>query len=147
MDDGGRTPTLTFHDDWRIEQSSPLVAGGPVEIRYAKKRLLSGSDLSAVGPHSFNLTGYWRIDDGAANSFDLGGRRSPGAGFAEHRLALPKEARRLELWFQRDSLYGTPHYDSNFGRNYAFVVLPALDLSGPLGAYVSELTRAIARTP
>jgi hypothetical protein len=138
-------PTLIFHDDWRVEQSAPLIAGAGVSIHYAKTRLLSGSDLSTAGPHSFNLTGYYRINGGPPTAFDLGGRRSPSAGFAEHALALPKDARSLELWFQRGGLYGTPRYDSAFGHNYVFEVLPTLDLSGPVGAYITDLARTIER--
>jgi uncharacterized protein DUF6209 len=137
-------PVLTFHDDWRVEQSGVLVAGNPVRIRYAKKRLLSGSDLSTIGPQSFHLTGYQQVDGGPATPFDLGGRRSPSEGFAEQVIDLPRDARLLELWFQRGGLYGTAHYDSDFGRNYAFDVLPALDLSGPVGAYVGEIARRLA---
>jgi hypothetical protein len=141
MDAGGLT--LTFHDDWRIEQSGPLIAGSPVHVRYAKRRLLSGSDLSTVGPHSFNLTGYSRINGGEATPFDLGGRSSPSQGFAEHNIVLPKDARRLEMWFSRGGLYGSPRYDSDFGKNYLFDVLPMLDISGPVVAYVDEITRTL----
>jgi hypothetical protein len=117
------------------------MAGEPVRIRYAKKRLLTGTDLSSQGPHSFNLTGYYRVDDGPTVSFDLGGRHAPGAGFAEQTIGVPPSARRLELWFQRGGLYGTPRYDSDFGRNFVFSVFPALDVSGPLRQYVAELAQ------
>jgi hypothetical protein len=141
-------PILTFHDDWRVDQSAVLVAGGPVRIRYAKKRLLIGSDLSSQGPHSFNLTGYYRVgaEPEPVTSFDLGGRRSPSAGFAEQTITLPPNARTVELWFQRGGLYGSPRYDSNFGRNFVFDVFPVLDVSGPLRNYVAEIAEQGART-
>jgi hypothetical protein len=143
MEAGGAT--LTFHDDWHIEQSEPLIAGSPVRIRYAKKRLLSGSDLSTRGPHSFNLTGFLRVNGGTPTSFDLGGRGSPSEGFAEQNVSLPRETRKLELWFQRENVYGAPHYDSDFGRNYTFLVLPTLDLSGPVGRYLGEVSQILDR--
>ncbi len=143
MEPGGAT--LTFQDDWTIEQSAPLIAGSQVRIRYAKKRLLTGSDLSTIGPHSFNLTGYFRVNGGAPTSFDLGGRRSPSEGFAEQTVTLPRDARKVELWFQRGNIYGAPKYDSDFGRNYGFLVMPSLDLSEPVGKYLGEVSQLLDR--
>src|SRR5206468_7456281 len=96
---------LTFHADWRVEQSSVLVAGSDVRIRYDIRRLLGGSDLAPTGPHSFNLSCHCRIDEGRPTSFDttfdMGSRHPAGQQMIEHVVRLPPSARRLEIWFQR----------------------------------------------
>jgi hypothetical protein len=140
MDSG--EPILTFHDDWRIEQSGVLVANSRVRIRYAARRLLGGGDLAPTGQHSFNLTGFYQIDDGHSVTIDLGGRRPTEREFAECVIDLPLSARRLELWFERVGLYGTARYDSDYGRNFTFKIYPALDVSSAVRRYVNELNRA-----
>jgi hypothetical protein len=135
-------PVLTFQADWRTEQSAPLIAGSPVRIRYAFRRLLGGSDLAPTGQHSFNLGGFYRVDEGRPVTFDLGGRREKSEEFAEKVIEVPASARSLELWFERVDLYGTARYDSDFGRNFRFKVFPTLDVSGAVRRYVNELSRS-----
>lgn len=140
MNDGD--PILTFQADWRVEQSGVLVASSRVRVRYAVRRLLGGPDLAPTGQHSFSVTGFYRIDDGVPVTLDLGGRRPPEEEFVERTIELPRTARRLELWFQRVSLYGAPRYDSDYGRNFTFPVYPALDTSSAVRRFVGELTGA-----
>jgi hypothetical protein len=135
-------PVVTFHADWRTEQSAALVAGSLVHIRYSRQRLLGDADLSPAGQHSFNLNGFYRLDDGRTLSFDLGGRRDRKDEFAEKVIELPASARCLELWFERTDLYGTARYDSDFGRNFRFKVLPTMDVSGAVRRYVTEFSRS-----
>jgi hypothetical protein len=140
MDNG--EPVLTFHADWRVEQSGVLVASSRVRVRYALRRLLGEADMAPIGQHSFNLTGFYRIDEGGPVSFSLGGRRDPAEEFAERTIDLPASARKLELWFERVGLWGSLRYDSDYGRNFVFKVYPALDVSNAVRRYVAELTGA-----
>jgi hypothetical protein len=135
-------PMVIFHADWRVEQSGILLADGPARIRYDIRRLLCGSDLAPEGPHSFHLTGFYRIDHGETHTLDLGGRHPAGEDHVERVIHLPASARQLELWFEHATLYGTAHYDSDYGRNFTFKVYPALDVSGAVRRYVRELTGA-----
>jgi hypothetical protein len=134
-------PVLTFEDDWRVEQTAALVANSRVRVRYAFRRLLGGSDLGSGGPHSFNLTGFYRFDEGRPRTLDLGGRRPSSDAFAEAVIEIPGSARRLELWFERGGLYGSPRYDSDYGRNFVFRVYPALDVSSAVRRYVNDLSQ------
>jgi hypothetical protein len=133
---------LTFNEDWSVEQSGALVAGTRVRVRYALRRLLGGSDVGSAGQHSFNLNGFCRFDDGPAHCFDLGGRRPSEQRYTESVIELPTYARHLELWFERTGLYGSSRYDSDYGHNFSFKVYPALDVSGAVRRYVSELSRS-----
>jgi hypothetical protein len=140
------TPILTFHADWRVEQSAPLVADAEVVVRYDKRRLLSAGEMVPAQQHAFTVTGYHRTDGGLAVSFNMGGRpETKDAPFCEHVLRLPRSAGRLELWFQRSGLYGNMKYDSDFGRNYCFEVFPTIDLTSAVRDFVGEVTRQAAR--
>lgn len=135
--------TLTFHPDWRVEQSGPLPNGGKVHLRYAKCRLLSGSELDPVGPQKSTVTAYYRIDGGPVHSLPLGGRPSPGDYFDDHALDLPAQASTLELWFQQTGMYGVSRYDSDHGRNFVFPI----DQTVTAGAVSSpSLTDAMTTT-
>jgi hypothetical protein len=136
---------LTFHADWRVELTAPLVADAEVCIRYDKRRLLASREQVPAQQHSFTITGYCRFN-GESLPFTLGGGRPESSDdfFCEHVLRVPRAAMRLELWFQRSGLYGEVKYDSDYGRNYSFMVFPTIDMTNMVRAYVGEVTRRVS---
>lgn len=130
------TATLIFHPDWRVEQSAPLLSGGKVCLRYAKCRLLTGSELEDTGPQKSTVTAYYRTDGGAVHSMPLGGKPTPGEYFDDHAIDLPADASSLELWFQQTGMYGVSRFDSDHGRNFVFPVDHALRLPASPTGYV-----------
>jgi hypothetical protein len=132
---------ITFHADWRVEQSAPLVSGGTVHVRYAKRRLLAGTELDAKGPQKSTVTACYRIDGGDPRSITLGGKPTPGDFFADHAIALPTPASSLEIWFQQTGLYGVSKYDSDHGRNFVFPVENAIRLPASATGYVIAVER------
>ena len=117
----GRRPCVNFGADWSVIQSDALVAGGKVIVRYERARLAGDEQLVQGGEHVWVLSGFVSLNGSSPQTFQLGGRSSDA--IAEQVLELT-EAGTVELWFERSDLYGAHHYDSNYGQNFRFTVLP-----------------------
>jgi hypothetical protein len=118
----GIAAVLEFREDWTIQQSHPLVAGDHVVVRYHRARLAGHEQLSRGGTHKWTLSGFCSLNGSPPQAFELGGRSSDEV--AEQLLTLSADGT-MEVWFERSDLYGEHHYDSDFGRNFRFPVLPA----------------------
>ncbi|WP_426752376.1 DUF6209 family protein [Myxococcus sp. Y35] len=111
-------PTLTFRGNWTIEQSAVLTEGGQVQIVYNDARLPQCRVTNPDGSPAWSITGHYRLNGSAPESFDVAGAPVTGNG---PTLDLPEQGL-LELWF-RVSSPGCEHYDSHYGSNFHFNVL------------------------
>jgi hypothetical protein len=116
-----RLPVLKFGADGSVTQSEPLVAGGQVLVHYERARLAGQEQLDQGGEHTWVLSGFCSLNGGTPQVFQLGGRSSDDV--AEQVLGL-SQAGTIELWFERNDLYGAHRFDSNDGYNFRFEVLP-----------------------
>jgi hypothetical protein len=121
------TALVRFSEGWNISQSGYLIAGKSFEIEYALERIEqqlvqgTGSDSAP-----WCLLAKVQFDDGPVHSYPL------LAAHLEHpekvigllpTVQIPEQARRMTIWFF--AFHNTQSYfDSNFGQNYNFVILP-----------------------
>jgi hypothetical protein len=117
-----QTPILSFHQDWRIVQSTALVEGGQVVLRYAEARL--GDCRGELnGRPAWTITAFAMSADGGVQSQSIWGFASGGAILTEGEATfeLPR-AGELQIWFQVTNRWGCNAFDSDFGRNFRFHV-------------------------
>lgn len=133
---------LTFHDDWTIEEAGAPVAGGELRIAYDLDRL-----TDCRGTHN----GYPAWDLLAHVRFLPGGQEASGTVRAFQTSSgvpqnvadavpfvtdIPRDASRLEIWFENVAVGTCQAWDSNYGENYGFEVLtetPRVGWAGNVG--------------
>lgn len=115
------TAVLAFHEDWRIEQTGRLVAGGAVRVEYDEARLTQCRG-DQYGHPAWTITGYASLNEQAPASTYLAG--FSGAGQDEEPIFALDQPGDLAIWFQNVSVWGCSAFDSNFGTNFHFVVEP-----------------------
>jgi hypothetical protein len=123
--------TLDFLEGWRHLQQGELRQGGQLLLRFDEQRL-------PVCRASRNGLPSWGI--AAAGLFHPGGEtfrgvvygtRLDGAGGPlppeprELAADVPPDAEWVELWFENSDARACHAWDSRYGQNYAFPVLPA----------------------
>ncbi len=123
----GAPGTITFSSNWTQVASGPLVAGQRVTIAYDPARLVSqcGGDAtsgSGSGGFAWGITGYYTIGGAAPVSFQVSITSTWASGNAE---ITPVTAGDMQMWFGCANTSGNSGWDSNYGRNYHFSVLPA----------------------
>lgn len=114
--------TITFTGDWNISRTNHFVKGQTVRVKYDANRLPQCRG-EFDGKPAWSITGYWQLNGGPVQSFEAGGL-SPSNGTQEPVFELT-EAGELALWFQVTNRWGCTAWDSKFGKNYRFEVLPA----------------------
>ncbi|MBM3380982.1 MAG: hypothetical protein FJY29_00890 [Betaproteobacteria bacterium] len=118
---------LKFTEAWTVAQQGGLIAGKSFELEYAIERIeqqLSSGSGRARSP--WCLFAKVQFDEGAVQSYPL------LASHFEHpekviglmpTVQIPEQARRMTIWFS--AFHNTQtFFDSNFGQNYHFLILP-----------------------
>lgn len=127
--------TIFFQDDWQENVSGALHAGGWLGVFYDLDRL-----PQCRGTHN----GYPAWDTSATVQFEPGGQLTEAsvrdlvtlngtptntAVERQIQLKIPGDATRVKLWFHNWSGAGSScdAWDSSYGENYSFDVLPPVD--------------------
>lgn len=140
----GEAGTLTFGGDFHVNVSGTLQKGKKVRVAYDANRLTACRG-DQNGHPGWTITGFYKIGNGAVHSFEAGGF-SPSGGTEPPVLTLDASGD-LQLWFQNNSVWGCNAYDSDFGKNYHFTILPAANEPGWIGNVRSVISRATCNGP
>lgn len=109
------TATLRFLPDWQQVQDGEIVAGGSLAIEYTAERTLQVfADPGGVTPANVE----------AHLLFEPGGQHLMGSVAAAFEVPVPEDARRVAVWFQATDRDRTTAWDSQYGENYQFAVVP-----------------------
>lgn len=109
------TATLRFLPDWQQVQDGEIVAGGTLRIEYTADRTLQAfADPGGVTPPNVE----------AHLIFEPGGQHLMGSVAAELEVPVPEDARGVAVWFQATDRDRTTAWDSQYGENYRFPVVP-----------------------
>lgn len=105
--------------NWDPSWSGTPHAGGRLRIDYDFARLPQCRNQSRLV--SWVVEVSWRFDGGAVTTKALPG--SPGAGetLPDDGIAIPRDAKKIELWFENRAVGGYDHceaWDSQYGANY-----------------------------
>ncbi len=137
-----QSASISFNADWSVNASaSPLPAGAQVAISYDANRLPGCRGTTNTGGPAWSITGYYRFNDGAVQSFWVAGH-SPDGNTAQPVITLPAgRSGGLALWFQVTNMWGCSEWDSNYGHNHTFTVgLPTL-------LFANDWSEAVYGTP
>ena len=126
---------LQFLPGWTELVSGQLRAGSHVLIEYDPTRLVD-APLTGEAPLPSEVVIHVRVHPGEREvSASLLQRSGEGPGRLErpdpwvHELQIPPDATQIELWFHVTDAEGWTRWDTRYGANYRFGVVPALDPS------------------
>jgi hypothetical protein len=135
----GSLAVLTFRSDWHESRHGDITAGGSLVVHYEPARLAR----DGAAPDGADVVGYARFLPGGEirhATLATPKRRLPAVPDADAaalaaEIPIPRDTERVELWFQRVDPAGVSSWDSRFGANYAYDVVPPTPASEPTVAH------------
>jgi hypothetical protein len=122
----GRLTEIVFGADWSEVASGPIVQGGLARLHYAPERLRA-CRATYNGGRTWNIIASWIFRPGGqSGSIALydGNYYAGEAGILRPDVYVPEDATSVEIWFSNSDRSGCVAWDSNFGANYSFEVVP-----------------------
>jgi hypothetical protein len=115
-----------FTSDYEEVADGPLTRGGLVTIDYAPSRL-PACRFTKNGARAWNEYASWRFQPGGETGtvalFD-GDPFAAEPVITRPSVTIPKNATSVAFWFSNSDAAGCVAWDSNFGDNYEFPVVP-----------------------
>lgn len=130
-------PTITFAADWTVKVDGTLRAGSKVDVVYDPARL-SECRGTQDGRPQWGLSADWDYA-GTHGTASVAGLMASTEG--RFTIDLPVSGE-IALWFENSNRWGCHAYDSAFGANYHFKVLPRENAPGWMGNVASVISRA-----
>jgi hypothetical protein len=115
-------PVLAFAADWTVTQSGPPTGGGKALIHYDLARL-PRCRTEYMGYPAWDILAYWSVDGGNASSTPLT-QIVNGARVGVDVIIDVPPGHDLALWFYASDEGGCVQWDSNYGRNFHFLMQP-----------------------
>jgi hypothetical protein len=120
-------PVLSFDANWQIEQTGELKAGDAVRFHYDLERATACRTGGYHGSASWDVTPQLRVDGVAVPAQTITFAKSWSQRGQQDVVVLLPQGRELSLWFENsgyDYYAGRAcmAYDSNFGKNYQFIL-------------------------
>ena len=115
--------SISFNPDDTVAVDGPIFENVPLEIHYHPDRL----------PRCRQPTGLWgiaifyRFHPGDVLIFSDGwssGDQTGSGFFVPRSIPVPRNANKIEMWFENTDESGCVAFDNNFGQNYTFDVVP-----------------------
>ncbi len=128
----GTLPQLVFTGDFRQDVTGELKSGAEVTILFDSERLPFERSLDEKGKSAWSISAFYQFAPGEeiykVNLLPEKGRKKTKAEseptFLKGVLSVPPESREAIIWFLNTGTTGNEYYDSDFGKNYRFPVLP-----------------------
>jgi hypothetical protein len=109
---GPLAANLVFAADYTQHRDGVLAPGGQLTISYATSRLATCASTQG-GLAQYGITAWVKFLPGSQlASLDVRGQTP--------MLAVPSDARHVQVWFESTDVHGCHAYDSNNGANYTF---------------------------
>jgi hypothetical protein len=117
---------LRFLSDWSHEQSGDIRPGESLSIEYASERL-QDCRAKRYGQDAWSITVGMRFHPGGSEQKGAVTTRKQNGEIVATPLTVevPIGTTRIELWFQNTDHTGCVAWDSRYGQNYWFDVIPA----------------------
>lgn len=126
---------ILFGADFSESVTGPLVAGTSVRVHYAPERLTQCRGVKYGNP-AWGITAFYRINGGDVRNVPV---ILPNQEL-EVWLDLD-EPGELEVWFSNNDAYGCNAWDSDYGANYRFEIVPETLVPGWMGNASSVISR------
>jgi uncharacterized protein YraI len=105
-----------FDANWQIRQSAGLYAGKPAVLHYDVARLPS-CRATYNGLPAWAISAFWSGDARWTNSAAI----STGGPAQDIRFIVPA-GKDLAMWFENSDEHGCTGWDSNYGKNFHFLI-------------------------
>ncbi len=119
--------TIRFTPGWdEIVTDGPIEQGGLVRIDYSPERLRT-CRATYDGGRTWNIVASWVFHPGGQTGsvpLYVGDYFAGEAAIRQPELPVPEDATELEVWFSNSDRAGCVAWDSDFGANYHFPVVP-----------------------
>lgn len=125
--------TATFGADWNESVDTPIVQGGLLGLDYAPSRLRT-CRATYNGGRTWNIFATWRfLPGGQTDSAALfeGDYFAGEDAVLQPQIPVPDDATSVQLWFSNSDRAGCAAWDSDFGSNYRFDVVPPDGAAAP----------------
>jgi len=119
--------TVAFGSDWTEATDRPIVQDGLLRIDFAPSRLRACRATYAGGRAWNIIAGYAFQPGGETGAVALydGDYFAGEAAVTQPQVPVPTGATSVALWFSNSDRAGCVAWDSDFGANYTFPVVPA----------------------
>jgi hypothetical protein len=121
-------PKIHFDRDWNVAVNGVIVAGTPLRVTYDAERLSSPRPFASHGQPAWSITCCYRFgpetDVHSVALFGVGSNNRDGA----LEIDVPPSAREIELWFYLSDRWGHRRWDSGYGQNFQFPIVPMKDV-------------------
>ena len=128
----GTLPQLVFKGDFRQDLSGELKSGTEVTILFDSERLPFERSLDEKGKSAWTISAFYQFAPGEeiykVNLLPEKTRKKTksetGPALLRGVLSVPAGSREAIIWFLNTGSTGSEYYDSDFGKNYRFPVMP-----------------------
>lgn len=123
------TATLQFLAGYQMRMEGHIRPGGQIRIEFAPERLPTCRDTHNGFP-AWGLTAFAKFHPGGQYFEGPLTRNVGGPGVfptptsVPFELAVPQDARQVEMWFENRGISQCVAWDSRYGANYWFDILP-----------------------
>lgn len=127
---------VVFDRQWNETAEGAILQRGVMRLVYDPSRLPSCRALYN-GARTWSIYASWRFlpggQTGTVSMFDGVGAYEGEDKIGTPDVAVPADATAVELWFSSSDRAGCKAWDSNFGHNYRFEVVPPADAAPAVG--------------
>jgi hypothetical protein len=111
-------PLLDFNNDWTVTTDGPLIPGQTAVLRYDDSRLQT---CRLADGDDWDLYGMMSVDGGAPQKIAVTADTSGVRGRVDVPIVIPS-GKDLAFWFVTTNDQGCSGYDSDYGKNFHFVI-------------------------
>ena len=141
-DNAATPPVITFASSFTQRASGALVAGQAIRVAYDAARLPQCRGDLANGP-GWSITGAYSVNGVYGGSFPVAGA---GLSNGPNPPAFtPSASGDLAVWFEVTSAWGCHGYDSAYGANFHFDVVPGVVAPGNAPGWMGNTASLIDR--
>jgi len=140
-------PQLVFKGDFQQDVTSAIESGSDVAIVFDAERLPHERSLDTKGKPAWTISAFYQfLPGGEVNKINLSGEKSARKKVQETVLkgvfSVPSGSEEAVIWFLNTGTSGNEYYDSAFGNNYRFPILPEALETESINAAPAKKTRA-----
>ncbi len=127
-------PQLVFNGDFQQAVTGEIKSGSDVAIVFDAERLPFERSLDAKGKPAWTISAFYQsLPGGEVNKINLLSEKPAGRKKAKDAneatilkgvFTVPSGSEETVIWFLNTGDTGNEYYDSDFGKNYRFPVLP-----------------------
>jgi len=131
----GALPQIAFKGDFQMDVTGEIQSGSEVTILFDAERLPFERSLDEKGKAAWTISAFYQFASGGEiKRVELQPEKAPrkktkdaaAETFLKGVLSVPAGSREAIIWFLNTGKTGIKYYDSDFGKNYRFPVVPVI---------------------